>query len=263
MDERDFRLLHQAMLDAVDPDGSELSDYYRFRVEREDGGYLRELVQTCRNILHTFPHYSSVSEEVKRWVGLYADLQVYKHLDWSVREQRLAEWWSLHRGSVPGLMWNEFAAATGSTLGVFVMFAIAASSDGIAKLQIREQAQLFFPWMCGLHILLDYVIDQEEDRNGGDLNFCFYYESGQQMVDRLQSIIRQTRAHIPEDALAPFHRMTVEGLLAVYLSDPKVRDQKDLEPVRAALMQGSPLIRMFFWLNSVWVRRTRPQIGFG
>lgn len=31
----------------------------------------------------------------------------------------------------------------------------------------------YFPYIQGLHILLDYLIDQEEDKAGGDLNFCF------------------------------------------------------------------------------------------
>ena len=35
----------------------------------------------------------------------------------------------------------------------------------------------YFPYIQGLHILLDYLIDQEEDKVGGDLNFCFYYEN--------------------------------------------------------------------------------------
>lgn len=262
MDERDFRLLHQSMIDAVSPDQPIAPNYYLFRKEQHDGGYLHALVQTCRRILSGFPNYLIVSEKVKRWVGLYADLQVYKHLDWSVRETRLNAWWLGHCEEFPDLRWNEFAAATGSTLGVFLMFALSAV-PGNLPVNTDAQANAYFPWMCGLHILLDYLIDQEEDRQGGDLNFCSYYNSEEEMIARFEWMIGQTQHALPDDPLLTFHRMTVEGLLAVYLSDPKVSGQLSLEPVRRQLMKGSPMIRMFFWLNSLWVRATHPQIRFG
>jgi tetraprenyl-beta-curcumene synthase len=52
-----------------------------------------------------------------------------------------------------------------------------------------------------------------------------------------------------------FHRMIVEGLVALYLSDPKVRDQQDVRMTARLLMKGSPWTRVFFWLNSHWIRK--------
>ena len=79
LDPDDFRLLHQSMLDAVDP-YAPLRDYYALRNERDDGGYLHELVQTCQACIRKLPSYASVYPFVTQLVSLYGDLQVYKHI---------------------------------------------------------------------------------------------------------------------------------------------------------------------------------------
>src|SRR5690606_30189236 len=98
----------------------------------------------------------------------------------------------------------------------------------------------YFPYICALHILLDYLIDQEEDRRGGDLNFCSYYLDEGQTVERLRYIVDQaSRAgrRLPDGR---FHLMIVEGLLALYLSDPKVSDQYSVAQIKQQLMMSSP-----------------------
>ncbi|MBW7454472.1 tetraprenyl-beta-curcumene synthase family protein [Paenibacillus sepulcri] len=251
-DEGDFRLLHQAMLDAVDP-GAPLRDYYALRNEREDGGYLHGLVQTCQSCIRQLPSYSSVQSPVSELVGLYGDLQVYKHIVKNRREPELLGWWEKHSQKVPHLQWNEFAAATGSTLGMFVLF-LAASEDGLAKQDALLIRDAYFPHVCGLHIMLDYLIDQEEDRIGGDLNFCNYYEDQSQLVERIGEIAARARKDVQALPCRQFHTMIIEGLLALYLSDPKVREQSDVRRVSKHLMRRSPLTRLFFLGNSVWIR---------
>ncbi|GGD73827.1 tetraprenyl-beta-curcumene synthase family protein [Paenibacillus nasutitermitis] len=251
-DEQDFRLLHQSMLDAVIP-GAPLRDYYAKRSEREDGGYLHELVRTCQRCVRELPSYDSVQALVSELVGLYGDLQVYKHIVRSRREPELLAWWEKHRNKVPHLQWNEFAAATGSTLGMFMLF-LAASEKGLAVSDARLIRDAYFPHVCGLHIMLDYLIDQEEDRAGGDLNFCNYYADQAQLVERIGEIARCARQDVRTLPGSRFHAMVIEGLLALYLSDPKVREQTDVRRVSKHLMRRSPLTRLFFWGNSVWIR---------
>src|SRR5690606_17649392 len=148
-------------------------DYYAFHPEKDDGGYLDSLVKTCQSCICLLPSYGLAKQRVVELVALYCDLQVYKHIGKDSREQALSAWWETHRQNYPALRWNEFAAATGSTLGVFMLF--AASAD---KFMPQETPDLvfaaYFPYVCGLHILLDYLIDQDEDTVGGDLNFCKY-----------------------------------------------------------------------------------------
>lgn len=255
LDADDFRLLHQSMLDAVNP-GSPVRDYYALRSEREDGGYLPELVRTCQSCIAKLPSYPLVRQHVAELVGLYADLQVYKHIRHDHREPALLDWWEAHRVNYPNIEWNEFAAATGSTLGVFMLF-LAATDPGLDMRSSDQIRKAYFPHVCGLHILLDYLIDQAEDRLGGDLNFCNYYENGEVTANRIGYIVEQAREDVAALADARFHRMIIEGLIALYLSDPKIRDQHDVRMTSERIMRDSPMMRIFFRLNSIWVRKLK------
>ncbi|RAP75536.1 tetraprenyl-beta-curcumene synthase family protein [Paenibacillus montanisoli] len=252
LDADDFRLLHQSMLDAVDPDAP-LRDYYALRAEREDGGYLHELVRTCQASIRQLPSYAAVQPYVTELVGLYCDLQVHKHIVKHERVPALMTWWEGHRSRVPHLKWNEFAAATGSTLGMFMLF-LAASDEACGTHDALRIRNHYFPHICGLHIMLDYLIDQEEDRVGGDLNFCFYYTDQNELFERIGGIVEQAREDADRLPAPRFHRMVIEGLIALYLSDPKVRNQQDVKRVSKRLMRKSPLTRLFFWGNSVVIR---------
>ncbi|MEI7026828.1 tetraprenyl-beta-curcumene synthase family protein [Paenibacillus sp. y28] len=252
LDPEDFRLLHQSMLDAVNPHAGP-TNYYAKRQEQEDGGYLAGLVRTCQTCLLQLPSYAAVQDHVRELVGLYCDLQVYKHIRHDLREGELFRWWGLHQAQYPDLRWNEFAAATGSTLGVFYLF-LAASRPGLNEAEAVRIKRAYFPYVCGLHILLDYLIDMEEDRIGGDLNFCSYYSGEQETAERIIGIVRKARREAEALEDSPFHRMIIEGLLAVYLSDPKVKPQRGVQAISQALMRGSPMTRIFFWLNTMLVR---------
>lgn len=253
LDERDFRLLHQAMLDAIDPDAYP-KDYYAWREEQDDGGYLINLVRVCQARISMLPSYKQVKTQVQKLVSLYCELQVYKHVQHERREPLLLQWWAKHQSEYPDLYWNEFAAATGSTLGVFMLFQ-AATSEELDSETADRIVDAYFPSICGLHILLDYLIDQEEDRLGGDLNFCSYYEDDDAIVTRLLMMTEKARHSASTLEAANFHHMIVEGLIALYLSDPKVKSQRRVQRVARQLMKGSPWTRLFFWLNSVWIRK--------
>ncbi|MEC0110623.1 tetraprenyl-beta-curcumene synthase family protein [Paenibacillus taichungensis] len=253
MDPNDFRLLHQSMLDAVDPEATPVN-YYALREEQDDGGYLRNLVTSCQELTRQLPGYASAKPQIQDLAGLYTDLQVYKHIKPELRETALLEWWSEHRHRTPQFRWNEFAAATGSTLGVFMLF-LAASDDQLTEEQAASIHTAYFPHVCALHIMLDYLIDQDEDRIGGDLNFCNYYENVETMLDRIAFIVEMARSDVQKIPGSSFHRMIIEGLLAIYLSDPKVSEQQEVRVVSKRLMKNSPMTRVFFFIFSRWIRK--------
>jgi tetraprenyl-beta-curcumene synthase len=252
LDPRDFRQLHQSMLDAVDMDAP-THDYYEYHEETDDGGYLNQLVTLCQSWVKLLPAYELVAEEVRQLVSLYCDLQVYKHIRIDLREQALLDWWDEQKDAYPQLKWNEFAAATGSTLGVFMLF-LAATDRSLDEIRVQAIREAYFPYVCGLHILLDYLIDQEEDIAGGDLNFCSYYENKDFAVHRMAQIVLKAREKVALLEAPPFHRMIIEGLIALYLTDPKVRKQPEVKLMSKQLMKKSPLTRLFFFFNSKWIR---------
>ncbi|MNO33896.1 Tetraprenyl-beta-curcumene synthase [compost metagenome] len=253
MDERDFRLLHQSMLDAVEPEAV-MQNYYALREEQDDGGYLHRLVQACRDNIAKLPGYGAAKPLILDLVTLYTDLQVYKHIAPEYRESALLSWWEQHKERTPQFQWNEFAAATGSTLGVFMLF-LAASNANLDNASAKKIHAAYFPHICGLHIMLDYLIDQAEDEVGGDLNFCSYYDNKEMMLSRIALIVEGARRDIKKLPAPSFHRMIIEGLLALYLSDPKVSQQQEIRDVSRQLMRRSPLMRLFFFVNSRWIRK--------
>jgi tetraprenyl-beta-curcumene synthase len=254
MDAQDFRQLHQSMLDAVDPSAVPAS-YYEYHPENNDNGYLALLVRTCQTCICMLPSYNKVQEHVKLLVGLYCDLQVYKHIDLNLREQALYEWWSEHKEKFPSLQWNEFSAATGSTLGVFALFLAAAQKELLIE-DVTELYEAYFPYIAGVHILLDYLIDQQEDIDGGDLNFCSYYQSSEEAAERIGFIAEEAKRRSRALRDSRFHGMIVEGLQAMYLSDPKVNGQHNVRMARKIIMKHSPISRLFFWIFSMWVRKS-------
>lgn len=205
-----FRQLHSSMLDCLEPHQGGYSDYYSLFPYQDDGGYLQLLVEDCRNSLSQLSGFNPGKDKLIQLTKLYIDLQSFKHMEWKQGEECLV---GLHRETrlASGLYWWEFAAACGSTLGIFAVIAAG-----------REQQRLFkayMPWINGFHILLDYYIDQEEDRRHDDMNFIAYYENMQ--TERLLWFYRKAGRAVKPLAKSRFHSLVLDGLLALYLSDPK------------------------------------------
>ncbi|NLN18376.1 MAG: tetraprenyl-beta-curcumene synthase family protein [Firmicutes bacterium] len=236
IDECAFRLLHRSLLDAVRPE-TELDDedYYAFYPCFEDGGYLRELVRTCRYALAELPYYDSVQPAVERFAELYTDLQVYKHLETCRRVSVLTEWFDGQWQGASTLYWQEFAAACGSTLGLFALCEAAAGRHPPQQASLTE---IYFPWICGWHILLDYLIDLAEDRLGGDLNFVSFYETLEVAEARLAWFYRNAASYVARSENPELHLLVLHGLPAMYLSDDKVVAQGLDDPARRLLDEG-------------------------
>jgi len=252
LDPDDFRTLHESMPHALTPNVSS-ARYYRLRNEQNDGGYLTSLVKTCQDVLEKIPTYYLIAPAIHELAGYYCELQVNKHVRIKERVPRLRTWFNKYKDRLPEMSWYEFAACAGSTLGIFCLVAHAFRKDCSENL-VGNIKDAYFPWVQGLHILLDYLIDQEEDRTGGDLNFCSYYPNSSEMTDRLMHFYKQADLSISRLPNARFHHMINRGLLGMYLADRKVDRQKDVRMVAKKLIRYGGLVTMFFFLHC-WVYR--------
>nr|WP_246594277.1 tetraprenyl-beta-curcumene synthase family protein [Evansella tamaricis] len=256
LDPQDFRALHESMPDALNPVAdTQTKDYYRFREEKDDGGYLKELVKTCQECIQSFPGYSSVMESNLELANLYCDLQVYKHVKVEERVPRLTAWFDQHKSSLPDMSWYEFSACTGSTLGIFCLTSYAADNRNLSVQEAKKIQKGYFPYVQGLHILMDYFIDQEEDRAGGDLNFCFYYPNEDKMMNRMEHFYKEAGKcirHLPDWR---FHQLITNGLLAIYLADDKVKNDPELRKKGKQFIRGGGAPTLFFYLNGWLYRR--------
>jgi tetraprenyl-beta-curcumene synthase len=247
LDPLDFQALHESMPDALSVDAN-VANYYRHRDEQDDGGYLHELVRTCQDVLKQVKHYEKIVPFLQELAGYYCDLQVHKHVRVDERVPRLEQWFKQYKDHLPPMEWYEFSACSGSTLGIFclVAYAFTESFNEEMALKVRNG---YFPYIQGLHILLDYFIDQEEDRLGGDLNFCFYYPHHSSFIERLRHFMEEADKHVVGLPNEQFHRLINRGLLGLYLSDDKVQQQKDIKKLAKHLIKFGGKVSYFFYWN--------------
>ncbi|WP_422614290.1 MULTISPECIES: tetraprenyl-beta-curcumene synthase family protein [Calothrix] len=243
----DFRALHESIFHALTP-GAKCTNYYRYRQEQEDGGYLRKLVKTCQTVLQKMPAYEKTSVTLHELATYYCDLQVHKHVQIEERIPRLKAWYALYQHKLPQMSWYEFSAATGSTLGIFCLI-----SYGFDKNFSEDMSQLvknsYFPWLQGLHILLDYLIDQDEDHINGDLNFCDFYKNHYQMSQRFLTFFQNANKSAAKLPDTNFHRIINQALLGIYLADNKVQQQKEVHQMAKYLLNKGGATAYFFYLN--------------
>lgn len=228
--EESFRQLHLSMLDSLEPQEDEFQDYYALFPQGEDGGYLQLLVRDCREALQGNAAFAQAKERVQELTKLYIDLQSYKHMERRLGEEKLAALYQQHRHRYPGLHWWEFAAACGSTLGIFTLTASSADPE--------ELCRVYMPWVNGLHILLDYFIDQEEDIQHDDMNLVSYHGEQGEQIRRLLWFYQRSRQAVQGlgDSL---HVVVVDGLLALYLSDAKARSPQLAGAARVLLRSAN------------------------
>lgn len=238
--EQSFRQLHLAMLDSLQPGAQGFSDYYAHFPQREDRGYLQRLVTDCRGALLGIPAFVGCKNRVEELTKLYIDLQSYKHMERSLGEEALAAHYERQGSMFPGLHWWEYAAACGSTLGIFTM--LASQQDP------EELWWAYMPWVNGFHILLDYYIDQEEDSQHDDMNLVSYYDSRDEQIRRLLWFYRRSQHVVRGLVDSRFHALILDGLLALYLSDAKARSSQltdaSLRLLRRANLRARVLERL-------------------
>ncbi|MCT2535833.1 tetraprenyl-beta-curcumene synthase family protein [Aquibacillus koreensis] len=248
LDPNDFRLLHQSMEDALSPE-KELINYYANREEQNDDGYLAALVQTCQDSLRTLDNYAWIKPYALQLEQLYSDLQVHKHVKEEERIPRLENWFNEYKEKWPSLSWYEFSASSGSTLGIFCLVSYTMGQT-MTKELAKAIFDSYFPFMQGLHILLDYYIDQLEDSEEGDLNFCNYYDNTDHLKERLLYFINQTNFHVQDLPHKHFHEMIHNGLVGLYLADPKVKLLQSGKDITKTLLQASGRRSSFFHVNA-------------
>ncbi|TFB13809.1 tetraprenyl-beta-curcumene synthase family protein [Filobacillus milosensis] len=259
MNPDDFRALHDSMLDALCKDGTvRRENYYELREDQDDAGYLRSLVDTCQSVVQSIPNYEHVYPHVKRLADLYVDLQVHKHVRLDERVPRLTNWYD-QENNHDFIHWNEFSAVTGSTIGIFTMISYALDEKDHSS-QVMES---YFPYMQGLHILLDYFIDQTEDEDEGDLNFCHYYKEENEAVDRLKFFIngcKESTQKLPDQT---FHELIVTGLVGLYLSDLKVDQLPKGKLVKRELLKHAGQKAKWIYWNGRMYRKWKKRKGYG
>jgi tetraprenyl-beta-curcumene synthase len=235
------RRLHEALLVALDPAAAHL-DYYEHHPQRDDGGYLAEMVDVCRGALGVLPSYAAVAEPARRAaarivafqalsVGERSQLQGAAEQGAPVEgaagkgmargdDEALKHWACGETPTGTGLEWWETAAAAGSSLGVHVLIA-AAGDTVIDPGDVAAIEDAYFPWIGSLHSLLDSLVDSCEDTETGQLSLIGCYATHQDAVERMGWIATQAVRAARGLPRGRRHMVIVAGMAGYYLSTAK------------------------------------------
>ncbi len=241
--------LHLALRDALDP-GGPIADYYRHR-PLEDGGYVRALVQACRDACVYLPSYASTRSLALRGArrcgvqGLNHDTDVLR------RDRTLEAWAQSTFQNGWGLSWWELTAAASSTLGVHALLALAADPACEERDAIELDAA-YMPWICAASTMLDSYVDEVADVAEGAHSYIGHYPNGQVAVERTDELVRQSLAHARRLRNGTRHTLIVAGMVAMYLSAEEARTSAKLNTTRALLRAGGWLTRMLVPILRVW-----------
>jgi tetraprenyl-beta-curcumene synthase len=255
------RQLHGALPDALHP-GAPHRDHYAHSPRREDGGYLTELIDTCRAALVTLPSYAVLAPAARRAAERIVEFQSCNTGELGGDFAALERW--ARAATPPGeeLRWWETAAAGGSSLCVYALIALAAESDVDPDAPGVIEAA-YFPWIGAVHSLLDNLVDVAEDHATGQHSLVGRYASTQEAADRMGLLA--ARALRASQALpnARAHTLVLTAMASFYLSAPEAGTPGALPVARAVrqALDGPAGLAMLVFRARQLARRLRRGHG--
>jgi tetraprenyl-beta-curcumene synthase len=213
------RRLHEALLVALDPSAPQL-DYYAHNPQRDDGGYLEELVDTCRAALRTLPSYAAVAKSAQRAATRIVTFQSLNVGLPQGDHDALSRWAGKETPAGTELRWWETAASAGSSLGVHVLIA-AAAEPRVRQVDIAAIDDAYFPWIGALHSLLDNIVDRQEDARTDQGSLVGYYASPAEAAVRMQMLAVQAMRSARALPRGRRHALILAAMAGNYLSSPE------------------------------------------
>jgi tetraprenyl-beta-curcumene synthase len=242
--------LHKALVEALDP-GAPISDYYRLHPWREDGGYLRSLVEACRHSCASLPSYGRVRAIVVREAGR-AHVQALNHdTDPNCRDDALRRWAAREFADERRLRWFELSSAATASLAVHAFLALAAE-PACTDADVRRTYAAYFPWISSAATMLDSYVDQVQDEVNGDHRYVAHYSSGNEAGERVRNLVLRSTAEVRRLNNGHRHAVIAACMFAMYLSKDGAR-APDLRADTASIARaGGSLTRVLLPVLRVW-----------
>lgn len=254
------RQLHLALTEALDPDAP-ISDYYRHHPWRNDGGYLRALVETCRRSCMALPSFARVRSPVLTGTALCV-VQSFNHdPDPKRRDAALRAWAEQGSSQERAIAWFEFTAAA-SAFTPHALLALAAEPS-CSENDIAEALAAYFPWVSLTITMLDSYADRLDDVANGDHSYISHYGDSDAAVQRLCEIVDRTTREVCGLQNGHRHAVIVACMVAMHLSREGA-DAPDMRGDTQALARaGGSLSQLLLPLVRIWraayLRRAAPD----
>jgi tetraprenyl-beta-curcumene synthase len=244
------RQLHLALIEALDPTAS-ISDYYRHHPWREDGGYLRALVEACRCGCSALPSYSRVRALVLREAMRAQVLALNHDLDPVCRDLSLQRWSEREFGDRHDVSWFELSGAASASLTVHVLLALAAEPT-CTELEIARACAAYFPWLSLATTMLDSYVDQVEDEVNGDHSYIAHYATPAVAARRVYEIVERAARECRCLRNGHRHAVIVACMIAMYLSRDSARTPAMRARTDRFIEAGGSLTRALLPILRLW-----------
>lgn len=256
----DGRQLFRAFIDVLVAAGP-LANYYRCHAQRDDGGYLAELVASSRRALWSLPATPAVAPVLRAVLVRCGEAQTRTHAVRALGWGQLQAWASA-QPEAAALCWSEVAAGAASSVLIGHALVALAADPATTAVDAERVAAAYFP-TCALTTLLDSLIDAESDAATGAHPYISYYASQAQATERLGLLAREAVAAIERLPRAPHHLMTMAGAAAFYLSAPGARMAERRRLTAPIVRELRPLLAPSLAIFAAWrgARRTAATYG--
>jgi tetraprenyl-beta-curcumene synthase len=244
------RQLHLALVDALDV-MRPLSDYYLYHPWRDDGGYLRALVEACREGCRNLPSY----EKVRLLLAMEAtrmDVLAANHdPDPIARDVALREWARREATTRREVAWFELTGASSGTLILHALLTLAASPECTDEAIVRVR-RAYHPWIALTTTMLDSYVDQPEDAEAGNHSYVGHYPNQRCMVKRIGRLIRRSLGEALGLPDGERHAVIVACMVALYLSKDSARSEELRGGTASLARAGGSLTRMLLPILRMW-----------
>ncbi len=244
------RQLHLALVEALDPQRA-LSDYYRHHRWRDDGGYLRALVESCREGCAQLPGYSRVRSMLCRETGRALVLGINHELEPGLRDGELQRWADRECAGHREASWFELSGAASASLTVHALLALAAESVASER-EIKAVLAAYFPWIAATSTMLDSYVDQAEDASVGGHSYLSHYPSLDIATQRVGELVERSVCGARRLDRGHRHAVIATCMIAMYLSKDSARTPAMHTTTRSLAHCGGTLAVLMLPILRLW-----------
>jgi tetraprenyl-beta-curcumene synthase len=241
--------LQQALADAIDPQAPRRNYYERHRW-RDDGGYLRALVDACREGCTSLPAYARIRPPVIR-AAERASVQALNHEPDPVRRAMLLRAWvAREQPHTMDVSWFELTAAASAWLTVLALLALAADPTCTER-DCAETIGAYF-WISMTAAMLDSYADTAEDAVGAGHSYVAYYGSQELATRRVRELVQRSMVEARALRNGPRQAVIAASMVAMYLSKDSAQAPDRRERTRSLVHAGGSLTRVLLPILRGW-----------
>jgi len=247
----DGHRLHQAIAEAIDPTAP-ISDYYAQMPWQDDGGYLRALVEACRELCLLLPSYAAVRGVALEGACLAQVLAINHYPDADQRDDLLQNWVAQHFPEARETPWWELSGAASAPLTIHALLALAAE-PGCTTTEVHAVHRAYFPTLAAATTMLDSFVDQADDLRSGNHSYIGHYPEGSSCIIRgVQRLVQQSAAEARALNHGAKHAVIAAAMTAMYLSKASAPYGHERRSARRIARSGGSLTRLLLPVLRLW-----------